>query len=372
MTGLIAKEEFIGIEHVTHLATGGEAPVLASNQQAVNRFMLDKGLGLPGRDRMFATADRVREQLALLLGGKSDDVALLWNATAGLHAVATGLGNSEDSIKGNIVVAASEFQSVLHVWEGAGLNVRRVGANPQVTLDEISAAVTSDTQAIVVSHVSYLTGVRNDLAGLREIADKHGARLIVDASHALGVVPVDGSLCDVVVSCCYKWLLGTHGVGIFYVNSDRWPDLETKVVGWNSVVFESDWKRRETYQLKPTARKFESGNPSFMSIYYLHNALARLLEIGISRIEPYILELGGELRRQLEGLDVDLLTPETPSQRAGNISIFHTRSEALEAELRENGVLAWGGDNRLRISVHLYNDEKDIVKCVEVLRGLSL
>lgn len=53
---LIPKGEFIGLENVTHLAAGGETPVLISNAAAVTRFMVDKGVGMPGRDRMFATA----------------------------------------------------------------------------------------------------------------------------------------------------------------------------------------------------------------------------------------------------------------------------------------------------------------------------
>ena len=58
MPGLIPKTAFIGIDHVAHLATGGEAPVLRANLAAATQFLLDKGDGMPGRERFFATADR--------------------------------------------------------------------------------------------------------------------------------------------------------------------------------------------------------------------------------------------------------------------------------------------------------------------------
>ena len=73
---------------------------------------------------------------------------------------------------------------------------------------------------MLVSHVSYLTGQRVDLARCAEIARGVGAWLAVDATHGLGVAPVPGELCDFVVSSCYKWLLATHGVGIFAYNGD--------------------------------------------------------------------------------------------------------------------------------------------------------
>ncbi|QKC86733.1 aminotransferase class V-fold PLP-dependent enzyme [Mesorhizobium sp. NZP2077] len=367
--GLIPKSEFIGLENVTHLAAGGETPVLISNAAAVTRFMVDKGVGMPGRDRMFATATRARERLARLLSARSQEIALLWNATAGLHAVAVGIDWRPGD---NVVVGASEFASLLHIWQAAGIELRRVGSGPCATLDEVADAVDSHTRAIVVSHVSYLTGARSDLAALREIADRYGARLVVDASHSLGVVPVDGSLCDVVVSCCYKWLLGTHGVGVFFVNSKRWHQLEPKAVGWNSVIHEADWRRRTSFHLKPTIQKFEGGNPSFMSIYYLENALATLEEIGISRIESHVLELGRALLDGLSRLGVDQLTPARPADRAGNISIATPHSEQLEARLRERGVLTWAGDGRLRISVHAYNDMADVDRVLEEIKELGL
>jgi hypothetical protein len=75
MPGLIPKTAFIGIDHVAHLATGGEAPVLRANLAAATQFLLDKGDGMPGRERFFETANRTRAALARRLGGRAEDVA---------------------------------------------------------------------------------------------------------------------------------------------------------------------------------------------------------------------------------------------------------------------------------------------------------
>ena len=364
MTAPIAKSEFLGLENFTHLAAGGEAPVLLENLTAVHRFFLDKGIGMPGRDRMAATASNARVRLANLLGVTPEEIALLWNATTGLYALASGMQCRPGD---NIVAGASEFPSLLSVWHGSGAELRRVGANSCVTLDEIASAADDHTRAIVISHVSYLTGARSDLAALREIANRHGARLIVDASHSLGVVSVDGSLCDAVVACCYKWLLGTHGVGVLFVNAKRWPEIEPTVVGWNSVLPEEDWRNRNTFKLKPGMEKFESGNLSYMSVYYLEAGLARLELAGISAIESHVLDLGGELRSRLARLHLDLLTPEQPEHRAGNICVATDRCAAIEAHLRANGILTWGDDRRLRISVHAYNDAADVERVLDEL-----
>lgn len=370
MAGLIAKSEFIGIEQVAHLAVGGEAPVLTSHLGAASRFLIDKGTGMPGRERMFAVVARARARLGEMMGVRANTISFLLNATAGLRVAADGIAWRPGD---NVVAARSEFPSLLTVWQGPehrSIEVRQVGRSETPAPREFAEAVDGRTRVIVVSHVSYLTGARQDLSALREIADRVGARLVVDASHSLGVVQVPCPLCDAVVSCSYKWLMGAHGIGVFFVNPERWPELGPTEIGWHSIMPQDDWRRRDTYRLKEGAERFEAGNIAFLSAYLLDNALDVLLSIGVERIAAHALELGGELRRSLTRLGLQLLTPETPSARAGNVCFATERSEAIEATLREAGVLTWAGESRLRLSVHAYNDDHDIRRALDGLKTL--
>ena len=43
----------------------------------------------------------------------------------------------------------------------------------------------------------------------------------------------------------------------------------------------------------------------------------------------------------------------------------------IERALRENGVLVWAGDGRIRLSVHAYNDEADVARALAVLEDLT-
>jgi selenocysteine lyase/cysteine desulfurase len=371
MSALIPKTAFIGIEHVAHLATGGEAPVLRANLAAATQFLLDKGDGMPGRERFFTTANRARAALAVRLGGRPEEIAFLSSASEGLHVAAEGIDWRPGD---NVVVGQSEFPSVLLAWQRLrprGVDVRAVGREAVVTHDEIAAAVDQRTRAIAVSHVGYLTGARHDLGRLRSVADRVGARLVVDASHALGVVPVDGALCDVVVACCYKWLLAVHGVGVFYVNSRRWPDLAAPWVGWHSTHREDDWRRRTEYRMREDGSRFEAGNPPFLPVYVLDSALRTLAGLDPRAVEAHVLALGGILRAGLVKLGLPVLTPEAPEERAGNIVFATDRCMDVERALRAAGVLVWAGDGRVRLSVHAYNDEADVARALAALGDLA-
>jgi selenocysteine lyase/cysteine desulfurase len=314
---------------------------------------------------MFEMAGQVKERLARLLSRSAGEVALLFNASEGLFVAASGIDWRPGD---NVVTALSEFPSVHHAWHyGRAIEVRAIGETLVPTLAELRAAVDGHTRIVAVSHVSYLTGARWDLGSLREIADSVGARLVVDASHALGVVPVDGALCDVVVSCCYKWMLGVHGVGIFFINADRWPELAPPWVGWHSIERDPG-PGKAHFELKRSIERFEIGNYSFMSLYLLDAGLRALGRVGAPAIEQHVLTLGERLHAELSRLGCEVLTPGDPSRRAGNLAIAVSDAARIEQDLRAAGVVTWSGDGRLRLSVHAYNDELDVAGAAAMLK----
>src|SRR3546814_4049909 len=84
------------------------------------------------------------------------------------------------------------------------------GRGWRIEADDLLAACDGRTRALYVSQVTSLTGQRVDVAALSAALAGSGTMLIVDSSHALGVVPVDGRLADVTVSAGYKFLCATQ------------------------------------------------------------------------------------------------------------------------------------------------------------------
>src|SRR5260370_33220109 len=85
-------------------------------------------------------------------------------------------------------------------------------ADPSATLAE---AITDDTTAVCVSHVSPFTGRRHNLALLSAAAHAHGALLMVVAAQSTGVPPHDTPAQGIglLVTTGMKWLLGLPGKG---------------------------------------------------------------------------------------------------------------------------------------------------------------
>lgn len=371
---LISPSEFIGLEGLTHLCAGGETPMLKTHMDAVRQFFEDKVLGEESRDRQEVVSRRCKKKVAQLFGVEGDDIAFLASSSEGVNLLAHALPWQPGD---NAVVADVEFPSDVLPWtrlRDRGVEVRIVeNQGWEINPDAIDAMIDRHTRVVVISHVSYFTGQRQSLKDLSDLVHAREALLHVDATHAAGVVPVEAGYADTLVSSCYKWLLGVHGVGIFYWNRERLPDLAPPFVGWHTPLILPDWKNPGDYTPRPDAGRFEAGNQGFISVYILDNALTRLLEIGIPAIESYVLNLSGMVWEGLNEAGWEMMTPREPARRAGNVCFMAEDVRAVTAALEERGILIWGsygGVGRARVSTHLYNNEEDVQRFLDVMQEI--
>lgn len=365
---LLDKSEFVGLERVTHLATGGEAPWLRSHDQVTARMGAFKGGGMGGREQLFAVYDRAKSRVARMLGVEAARIAFLGHSSEGLNqAVRAVPWRAGD----NVVFADLEYPSSIYpaaILQERGVEARVLRTRDHyLSLDELARLVDRRTRLVLVSQVSYLTGQRVDLARCAEIARGAGAWLAVDATHALGAVPVPGELCDFVVSSCYKWLLATHGVGIFAYDPARVGDIEPATIGWHSVLHRGGLDDPLKMPFRPDASRLEAGNPNFLGLFVLDNALAVHERLDRRAVLDYVLALSGELREGLVERGYPVITPAPGEERAGNVCFLEPQAQDLAGRLAQHGVLVWGGEGRIRVSTHIYNDREDVRRLLDVL-----
>ena len=372
---LIPKNEFIGIGDAAHLSAGGETPMLRSHLDAIARFANDKAAGEPARTLEDDMATAVRGQCAEFFGGRADDYTFLSNASEGINNLAYALDWERGD---NVVIIDVEFPSGILPWtrlQEQGVEVRVVQHNNwYVSIDDIAALIDERTRVVHLSQVSMFTGQRMDVEKISALVRASNAIFSLDATHAAGVMPVDATLADVMMSSCYKWLLGVHGVAVFYVNSETLPDFKPPFLGWASPQQHGGWQDPLAFELREDAHRFQPGNPSYIGIYILNNALRHLLDIGISRISEHALALSGEILAEVDRLGFELMTPGIDAERAGNVCFMADNMDALQASLTESNVLIWGayaGFGRLRASTHLYNDSDDVDRCIAALRSAT-
>lgn len=345
-----------------YLDTAAEGLPLREAQGTLTAYFEDKATGTPGRARMFQAHSEAIDESARLLGCARENVAFTGNASEALNI----LGSSMYWKPGDeVLITDLEFPSNVVCW----LRLREQGVrvhvlpseNGVVELEQFTSRLRKSTKVVAVSQVSYKSGTQFPyLAELARAAHEVGAIMVVDATQALGRVPVATSCADFLVSSSYKWLLGTHGLGVVYCAPRLLEELGPGAAGWFSItdVFGED--RFQQFSLHRGAARFTTGMPNFPSIYVMRESLRFLNSIGVDQIDGQLKPLMRMLRKELAAMNLPLLTPVATTYASGIVSFAHDAPEELSRALREKGIIVWGGDGRVRVSVHLYNNMSDI------------
>jgi kynureninase len=142
-------------------------------------------------DRAFAMADRVRAGFARLLDDRGGDIAL---GTSTHELVVRFLSALPLAQRPRLVTTDGEFHTLrrqLDRLAEAGVEVIRVPSRPaDLVAERLAKMVTDRTAAVLVSAVLYENAhIVPDLNTTLEACRRLGAELLVDAYHALNVVP---------------------------------------------------------------------------------------------------------------------------------------------------------------------------------------
>lgn len=376
LSPLLDPSLFTGLENVTHLCTGGEAPWLRELDGVYAEFARLKSGGREGREEVYRRGESCRQRVGQLWGVAADRVAFVPSAAEGMGWLARGL----DWRRGdNVVTGDLEFPSVAYAWRQLGrlgVEVRMVPHRDwRVREADLLAAVDGRTRVLAVSQVSFYTGQNLDMRALSDgLRQTHpDCLLAVDATHASGVVTVDAGLADLCVSSSYKWMLATHGTAPCYVSIRAGESGADSCFGWHNLA---TWPaqgavRTPTVEVKPMPARLEPGNPAMVVVMFLERTLRRILEVGIGRIEGHARDLSEAIEAGLRRQGRTVISPCERAGRSGNTCFLDDDAAGVTQRLAERGVLVWGEYGRVRVSGHLYNGSEDVERFLEVLSQVS-
>ncbi len=190
-------------------------------------------------EHAFEQAERVRQGFTRLLGDAGGGIAL----AASVHELVVRLLSALPlRDRPRLVTTSGEFYSTrrqLNRLEEEGITLVRVPESPLETLSaRLAEAVDDRTALALVSAVFFDTGrIARGLAQVGDSCRRHGARLLVDAYHALNVVPfsVSGEKLDdaFVVGGGYKYCQLGEGNCFLRLPPDG-DQLRPIVTGWFS------------------------------------------------------------------------------------------------------------------------------------------
>lgn len=247
-----------------------------------------------------AAGEDARAAFARLVNANVADVVLIPTVSTVSGLVAVHLAMSVPV--GNVVVGAAEFTSNQFTWrmlERHGWEVRLVEEGWPAA-DAFARAVDAKTRLLATSLVQSATGYRADLDALRDIADRSGALLFVDASQIAGALPVDfeKARMDAMAAPSHKFLTGTRGFGYAVFSEALRLAMTPVLAGWKAGAEPFASFYGPQMRLSTTASRFDTSVAWFNAMAE-RASMRALEELGFEAVHRHNERLAATMRGAL-------------------------------------------------------------------------
>lgn len=209
-------------------------------------------------------------------------VAFTANATEALNTALFGILHPERE-KVHAICTEMDHNSVLRPLyllekEGLDLTILPADRKGMISLTELESSIRPETRAIICTHASNLTGNRNDIRAIGEIAKKHKKLFVLDAAQTAGVFPISMKKDHIDILCFsgHKGLMGPQGTGAICVRPG--VHVEPLKVGGSGIL---------TFQKEHPGdmpEALEAGTLNSHGIAGLRAALEWIQETGVNQI----------------------------------------------------------------------------------------
>ena len=203
MASLAPKSDFINLDKYVHLGAGGEPPQLKSLPDVLAEFAVTKSTGPMAKPGYTERENEARDRLSRMMNVPTSDLAFLGGCSEATNLICWSLPWQPGD---NVVINDMDYPSMIYPFAALerrkSVEVRLIkNTGFEISLEDYKEAIDGRTRLVAVSHVGYLTGLRQDINAIAELAHSRGAAVITDLSHSLGIVPMDLSEIDFAVSC---------------------------------------------------------------------------------------------------------------------------------------------------------------------------
>ena len=381
------RECFPGTRTGPYLDVSARGLLYDGARAALDAYFDQNAAGSLDKGALFAGVERTRELFASLIRAEPDEIAFTRNVTDGIATFAASLPWRPGD---NVVVCESlEHPANIFPWYGLsrrlGITVKNVPQNNgHIPLEGILAKIDDATRVVAVSAVSFAPGFRFPVAELASECRRRGVLSIVDGAQSVGVIDTDVKALniDALAASTQKGLMGLYGMGFLYVREEVSQILDPIFLsrfGVDLAGHEASAGDAASYRLAKGARRFDVGNYNYPAILAVAPSIELLLGLGSEEVDAFVCGLAHDFANGL--LDAGLpVFGGRPGPLASHIvtvgkSLGSDHDSAADKDMADlyalltaHGVRLGIRRDLLRFSFHVYNDQADIQRVLDVVR----
>ena len=293
-----------------------------------------------------------RSRLAQLISAPRPDCIIpKTSAGHGLRTVLNALPGTP-----RVVSTDCEFDSVdviLKQYAAVGriqLELVSIHADGKLDLSRLFDRI-SKSDLVVVSQVLFATGeLLPNLSTLAAHCHQHGSRLLVDAYHAVGALPVDVTAmgADFMIGGSYKYLRGGPGACFLYLSPDALDSgLRPLDIGWFAKEQPFLFERPDPPRFASGGDAFLESTPPVLTWYQARAGQQFTLGLGVQRLREYSLDRLRRLKRYLAAHGIEAQGAD--DEHGAFLTVEHPSAPALADALNTHGIVTDARDRWLRL-----------------------
>ena len=320
--------------------------------------------------------NRGRELFARLINADADGVAIVPSASYGMAIAALNLPVRKGQ---KIIVLEDQFPSNVTHW--VDLTVENEAMLETIARPEDSnwtlpllEAIDETTAIAALPNCHWTDGSLVDLVAVGKRCREVGAALALDITQSAGAMAVDVPAIqpDFLVAAAYKWLMAPYSIGFLWVapHHRRGRAFE---LGFVARAAHPHFNHLSSYEMPFNigAHRFDVGESGNFALMPAGNAaLEQLLEWAPEEIQKTLAEYTRPIAEWARDRGLNVTDDRFRAGHYVGIRFPGGLPEGVVERLEAQGVFVSKRSDVLRITPHLYNNERDRVRLLDGLAGL--
>lgn len=304
----------------------------------------------------------VRQSIATMLNAPVSSIAIIPNFSWGINGIVQSLKGSE-----RVLLYKYDYPSLLEPFKINRFPITWIDAADGFKIDigAIEHAVkTKSVDIVALSHVQWNSGYKLDLQAIGELCKANNVLFFVDATQSMGAETIDLSQLhiDVFAASNYKWMNAGFGTGVMCIRQEFIERYTPVTGGHNSYkMIDGVW------QYTPSVISYEPGHPNIYGLTVLKAAIQHKMERGIAPIQQHNARLTSLLLDYIRDMPLQMVGDATVHNRAAIVILKD--ENGLGAWIKQHNITVTQRNGLLRISMHYYNTEQEIILLAECLKS---
>src|SRR3954452_1790763 len=196
--------------------------------QALTQAQEDWRHGRVSWEHWTAVTDRARAEFATLVRVRPEQIAVGANVSGLIAQIALAIPDGA-----HVLAPEPEFTSLLVPFLAQAERGVEVTVVP---ISELVDRIDDSIDVVTVSAVQSSTGELADLDAIERAAKAHDALTVIDATHAIGWLPLDATRFDALACAAYKWLMSPRGTAFLTLRPELQERIQPDQAGWYAAA----------------------------------------------------------------------------------------------------------------------------------------